>query len=255
MALNIKTIPLFASALLFVGCTTTAIDPDDRSHWTTERFYKEARTARIDGDYDQAINLYEELEARFPYGRFAEQAQLDTAYVYYLQRNAPLTLSSANRFIRLHPTHPRVDYAWYLKGLVAFASDKSWLGRFNRTADLADRDPALARASLEAFRELIERFPESQYASDAQSRMVELLDTLAIHEVRVARFYLDRGAWVASVNRAKYVIEHYPQTDSAEDALGVMITAYTNMGLDQLATDTRRVLKQNFPNSAYLNEG
>ena len=253
MPLNKQTILLLAAALLAVGCTTTAIDPNEKSHWTTERFYKEAQNARMDGDYDEAIKLYEELEARFPYGRFAEQAQLDTAYVYYLKRNAPLTISSANRFIRLHPTHPQVDYAWYLKGLVVFASDNSWLGRFNRTADLGDRDPALARASLEAFRELIERFPQSQYASDAQNRMIELLDTLAIHEVRVARFYLNRGAWVASVNRAKFVIEHYPQTNSAEAALGVMIVAYTQMGLDDLAADAHRVLKQNFPNSAHLN--
>ncbi len=243
---------LCAAAFALAGCAAV-LDPT--RDWGPERFYAEARKHMTEGAWEQAIKLFEQLEARYPYGRYTEQAQLEIAYAHYKDGETALALAAADRFIRLHPTHPHVDYAYYLKGLINFRGEKSLLhALFNLDEEMWDRDPKSARESYNAFRELIERFPNSRYAKDAMDRMRYLLDAQARYEVSVAKFYLERGAYVAAANRCKYALENYPNTPAAEDALGIQAKAYKLLGLTKLADDAVRVLRLNFPDSRYLKE-
>jgi len=248
-----RFLPFLAlAALLATGCASVT---DPTRDWTAERFYQEARAKMEEGNWPEAIRLYEQLEARYPYGRYSEQAQLELAYVHYKDQEPELAIAAADRFIRMHPTHPHVDYAYYLKGIVHFRGEKSLIHTlFGFDQAMWDRDPRSARESYNAFRELVERFPQSRYAADARDRMRYLLDVQARYEVSVARFYFDRGAYVAAVNRCKYALENYPRTPAVEDALGIQAKAYRLMGLPELAADTVRVLRMNFPESRYLKE-
>ncbi len=241
------------SALLLSGCA--GLDEDETKNWTPERLYSEAKEKMDDGDYTAAIKYLEKLEARYPYGRLAEQAQLEAAYAYYKDDEPALAIAAAERFIRLHPTHPNVDYAYYLRGLVNFHGEKSfvnWL--FGAKDDLAERDAKGIREAYLAFKELVERFPHSRYAEDSTKRMAYLFEAQARHEIHVARYYYSRGAYVAAVNRSKYALENFPQTLATEDALGIQVMAYKRMGLDALYSDTMRVLRLNFPQSRYIAE-
>jgi len=242
------------SAFLLAGCAAFSQE-DETKGWSVQKLYTEAKSQLDDGDYEAAIKYYEKLEARYPYGRYAEQAQLEVAYAHYKNEEPALAIAAADRFIRLHPTHPSVDYAYYLKGLVNFHDDRNlvnWL--FGAKDDLAERDPKGMREAYLAFKELVERFPRSRYAEDSIRRMAYLFEAQARHEIQVARFYYDRGAYVAAVNRCKNALEAYPQTPSVEDALGLLAMAYKRMGMEALYADTLRVLKLNFPGSRYLAE-
>lgn len=223
--------------------------PDDT---TAQVYYESANEKLRAGNYNQAIPLYQSLEARYPYGKYAEQAQLEIAYAYYKARELPLAIGAAERFVRLHPTHPSVDYAYYLKGLASFDEDTSFLGRFTGADDLTERDARGAQDAFDAFRELTSKFPDSQYAEDSLQRMKYLFGVLANHEISIADYYLRRGAYVAVVNRAKHVVENYQRTPAVEDALGLMAQAYDAMGMADLRDDTLRVLETNFPGSRYL---
>jgi len=234
------------------GCSMLHKAADEQATWSARKFYTEAKTALNDGKYESAIKLYEQLEARFPYGKYAVQAQLEVGYAYYKADQRELGLAAVNRFLRLHPTHKNAAYAQYLKGLISFTEDRTFLGKFAGNADLSDRDPSAAREAYQAFKRLVERYPQSPYAEEARKRMGYLLNAQARHEVIVARYYLKRQAYVAAVNRSKTVIKQFSQAPAVEDALGVMIKAYQQMGLPDLAKDTRRVLKKNFPQSHYL---
>jgi outer membrane protein assembly factor BamD len=245
------TLPVLLIALLLGGCAGLSDDPT--KNWTPEQLYREAKDKMADGDYATAIKHFEALEARYPYGRYAEQAQLEIAYAYYKHDEPALAIAAAERFIRLHPTHPNVDYAYYLKGLVNFRLERTFLDWVTGgTDDLSDRDPKGAREAYNAFKELIERFPRSRYAEDAAARMAYLFDIQAKYEVKVAQFYYRKGAYVAAVNRCKQALENYPRTPSIEDALGIQALSYQQMGLTKLKNDTERVLKLNFPQSRYL---
>ncbi|HEC13919.1 MAG TPA: outer membrane protein assembly factor BamD [Acidiferrobacteraceae bacterium] len=229
---------------------------NDKTHdWSAQQFYNAGKDSLNDGDYEDAIKYYEGLEARYPYGRYAQQAQIEIAYAYYKFGEPESAIAAADRFIRLHPTHPNVDYTYYLKGLAHFSTKRGFLDRFAGEPDLSDRDPQGVRAAFESFRELVNRYPNSRYAIDAADRMAYLLNALARHDIRVAQYYMDRGAYVAVINRSKHVIENYQRAPAVEDALGMMATAYLNIGLNKLAADTTRVLKKNFPNSVYLKSG
>jgi len=245
----------FLVVIAVIALTACASVLDPTKDWPPERFYQEAREQLVQGNWLEAIKYFELLEARYPYGPHTEQAQLELIYAHYKDNETPLALAAADRFIRLHPTHPNVDYAYYLKGLISFRGEKSLIhALFGFEEDMWDRDPKGARESYNAFRELVERFPKSRYANDAADRMRYLVDAQARYEVHVAQFYLDRGAYVAAVNRCKYALENYPQTPALEDALGIQAKAYRLMGLTQLADDTVRVLRMNFPGSRYLQE-
>ncbi|MCG6873152.1 MAG: outer membrane protein assembly factor BamD [Gammaproteobacteria bacterium] len=241
-----------ALAMTVSACSLLKNKSDDTTKWSAQRYYSEAEDAMKRKDYEEAIKHFEALEARYPYGRYAEQAQIETAYAYYKSGEPQSAVDAADRFIRLHPTHPNVDYAYYLKGLSHFSTKRTLIERLGGEMDLSDRDPQAARQGFESFSELTARFPNSRYAADARARMLYLLNALARHDVRVARFYLAQAAYVATVNRCKHVIETYQRAPAVEDALGVMAYAYSRMGLPKLSEDTLRVLKTNFPSSGYL---
>lgn len=244
-------LPLALSTWL-AGCAKDGADPT--KDWSAERFYTEAKKALDNSNYAAAIKHFETLEARYPYGPYAEQAQLDIAYAYYKSDDAVSAIAAAERFIRLHPTHPNVDYAYYIKGLAHVNDQSIFLSRLFDKSGLSDRDPKAAQEGFATFREVVTRFPQSRYAADAGYRMQQLLDILSKNEIHVAEYYLSREAYVAAVNRCKYVIEHYQRTTAIEDALGIQALAYQKMGLSQLRDDTLRVLQQNFPSSRYLKE-
>ncbi|MDH5632870.1 MAG: outer membrane protein assembly factor BamD [Gammaproteobacteria bacterium] len=245
---------VIAASLLISACATTEEDPT--KDWSPQRFYVEAKNAFAAGNKETAIKYFEQLEARYPYGRYAEQAQLEVAYVYYKHEEPELALSAANRFIRLHPTHANIDYVYYLKGLINFNNRGGTLGRMlGIETDVADRDPRAAREAFNTFRELVNKFPRSRYAPDARKRAAYLLDSLARHEIKVAQYYLKRKAHTATLNRCKIILEKYQRTRSVEDALGIMAVTYGEIGLDDLRKDTLRVLSKNFPNSDYLKAG
>lgn len=244
---------LLCAVLLFLaGCA--GLDKDPTKDWSVERFYTEAKTALKEGNYTTAIKHFETLEARYPYGPYAEQAQLEVAYAYYKDQEMASAIAAADRFIRMHPTHAHVDYAYYLKGLANFNDQPNAFERFFTNQDLSVRDPRGMRDAYDAFHELVQRFPNSRYAEDSRNRMVYLVNFLAKSEINVARFYYSHRAYVATVNRTKYVIERYQRTPSVEDALGLQAMAYQKMGMESLKTDTLRVLEKNFPNSRYIKE-
>jgi outer membrane protein assembly factor BamD len=224
---------------------------DPKTGWTAEKLYSEAKDALDGGQYDLAIKRYEILEARFPYGRYSQQGQLEIAYAYYKQNEQASAVAAAERFVKLHPNSPNVDYAHYLKGLATFNEDLGMFGRMARQ-DRTERDPKSARESFDAFKELVQRYPDSRYAPDALARMKYLINALASHEVHVARYYMKRGAYVAAANRAQYALKNYPQAPAQEEALLIMIQAYDVLGMPELRDDAKRILRKNFPDSAQL---
>jgi len=240
-----RSVALFA--LLLAACSF--IDKHDPTGWSAEKLYREAKGALEGGQYDLAIKHFETLEARFPYGRYSQQGQLEIAYAYYKQNEQASAVAATDRFVKLHPNHPNVDYAYYLKGLVYFNEDLGLLGKVSRQ-DRTERDPKSARESFDAFKELVQRYPESKYAPDALARMKYLVNALASHEVHVARYYMKRGAYVAAANRAQYALKNYPQAPAQEEALLIMIQAYDVLGMPELRNDAERILRKNFPDSA-----
>jgi len=204
------------------------------------------------GSWETAVEILRALEAGYPYGVYAEQAQLDTIYCYYKNEDTGLALAAADRFIKLHPAHDSVDYAYYLKGLVSFNEDKSLWGKIMGLDDLSDRDSSAIHDAMVAFEEVYTLFPESQYAPESKKRVKYLNSALARHEISVANYYYSREAYVAAVNRAKVVVEEFATTPSVERALAIMMMSYENMGFADLASDSRRVLALNFPESPYL---
>lgn len=243
-----RSVALFA--LLLAACSF-ADKHDPKTGWTAEKLYSEAKDALDGGQYDLAIKRYEILEARFPYGRYSQQGQLEIAYAYYKQNEQASAVAAAERFVKLHPNSPNVDYAHYLKGLATFNEDLGMFGRMARQ-DRTERDPKSARESFDAFKELVQRYPDSRYAPDALARMKYLINALASHEVHVARYYMKRGAYVAAANRAQYALKNYPQAPAQEEALLIMIQAYDVLGMPELRDDAERILRKNFPDSAQL---
>jgi outer membrane protein assembly factor BamD len=241
-------------ALTLGGCAWFASKTDDKKNWGAAEFYKAAKAEFDNGNWDASIKLYEQLEAKYPYGRFAQQAQLEVAYAYYKQGESAQAISAIDKFAKLHPNHENLDYALYLRALVNFKEDLGPLTRLARQ-DLADRDPKAARESFEGFKELANRFPNSRYADDARERMAYLIEALARHEVTVARYYLARGAFLAAANRAQDAITRFPRSPMQKDALDVMIEAYDRMGMAELRDDARKVLAKNFPAERMAKEG
>jgi outer membrane protein assembly factor BamD len=214
-----------------------------------DRLYEMARKALDNGNYRDATMYYEQLEARFPFSNPARQAQLDLMYAYYMNREPESAIDQADQFIRENPAHPRVDYAYYIKGLVQFERNPNFIERwFN--ADLSRRPPIDARSSFQSFQTLIQRFPNSQYVDDARQRMVFLRNRLANYEVYVADYYLSRGAYVGAINRAKYAVENYDGAPQIKRALEIMAEAYRRLGMEDLAKDSERVLRENFADAS-----
>ena len=242
------------SALLAVavlaGCASTK-DDDKTAKMSPNAIYAEAKDEVSAGSYDKAIPLYEKLEGRAAGTPLAQQAQLDRAYAQYKSGDAAAAQATLDRFMKLHPASPAYDYALYLKGITNFNDN---LGMFSFVArqDLSERDQKAAKESFEAFKELINRFPESKYTPDARARMTYIVDSLAQYEVHVARYYYNRKAYVAAVNRAQSAIADYRDVPALEEALWILVRSYDALDMPQLRDDARRVLEKNYPNSAYL---
>jgi len=238
-------------AALLAGCALLPEQIDETKGWSAQRLYSEAKEAMSDGNYKTALEYLDKIQARYPFGRYAQQAQLDTIYIQYKDGEPDAALAAADRFIKTNPRHPYVDYAYYMKGLVNFERSNTLFDRLAPN-DRSKTDTATARQSYNDFSELVRKFPNSQYAEDARQRILFLHNNLAAYEANVADYYLRRGAYVAAVNRAKYVLETYARTPAVEDALGIMTQAYVKMGMPQLAADSLRVLERNYPQSPEL---
>ncbi|PKO86451.1 MAG: outer membrane protein assembly factor BamD [Betaproteobacteria bacterium HGW-Betaproteobacteria-12] len=241
-------------AIVVAGCSSLPDVVDETTGWSANRLYSEAKEAQTNGTWEQAAKLLEKLEARFPYGRYAQQAQLELGYVYWKGGEPGSALAACDRFIKLHPNHPAVDYVYYLKGLINFNEDLGLIGYIS-DQNPAERDPKAAREAFESLRELVTRFPNSKYTPDALKRMEFLVNTLASLEVNVAHYYTRRGAYIAAANRAQYAIKTYPRAPAIEEAMFILVNAYDKLGLIELRDDADRVLRKNFPDSRFFSAG
>jgi len=242
---------LSALALL-AGCSSTK--DDKTATWSPNRIYAEAKDEAGSGAYDKAVPLYEKLEGRAAGTPLAQQAQLEKAYAQYKGGDKAAAVSTIDRFLKLHPASPALDYALYLKGVINFNDDLGMFAFLTRQ-DLSERDQKAAKESFESFKELVTRFPESRYTPDARQRMNYIVNSLAQYEVHVARFYYSRGAYLAAINRAQSAIADYREVPAVEEALYIIVRSYDALGMNDLRDDAQRVLTSNYPQSTYLTQG
>ncbi len=239
-------------AALLSGCSST---PEDKTAgWSPNKIYAEAKDELSSGGYDKAIPLLEKLEGRAAGTPLAQQAQLEKAYAQYKAGEQAQAVATLDRFMKLHPASPALDYALYLKGIVNF-NDNLGLFSFVSRQDLSERDQKAAKESFESFKELAARFPDSRYTPDARQRMTYIVNSLAQYEVHVARYYYSRAAYVAAIGRAQVALTDYRDVPALEEALFIMVQSYDALGLDQLRDDSRRVLETSYPRSEYLSRG
>lgn len=241
-----------AAGLGLSGCSSPPKE-DPNSTQAVERLYADAKDDIASGSFDSAIKTLERIEGRAAGTLLAQQATLDLAYAQYRTGERAAALATLDRFIKLHPSSPALDYALYLRGLVNFNDTLGFLGSLAQQ-DLSERDQQASRDSYQAFKQLVTQFPQSRYAEDARLRMDYIVNALANYELHVARYYLRRSAFVAAANRAQQVVQEYPQSPANEEALFIMQLSYRFLGLEQLRADTERILKQNFPNSRFNEE-
>lgn len=242
-----------ATALTLTACAVPK-EEDRTAGWTVEEIYKEASDEIATGRYEDGVKLLQTLEARYPFGPYAQQAQIDMAWAHYKDGSPGLALATIDRFIKLHPNHPQMDYVYYLKGLANFNQRNTFLERLGGQ-DLSERDLKAARESFDAFKTVVTDYPTSKYTSDSQRRMRYLLNSIATGEVSVARFYYLRHAYVAAANRAQEVVRQYQTVPAVEEALYIMMRSYQELGLTDLSEGAKRVLDKNFPNSQIAKNG
>ena len=243
---------LAGAALLLSGCSST---PQDKAaDWSPNKIYSEAKDELNSGSYEKAIALFEKLEGRAAGTPLAQQAQLDKAYAQYKSGEAAQAIATLDRFIKLHPASPALDYALYLKGLVNFNDNLGLFSSLTRQ-DLAERDQKAAKESFESFKDLVTRFPASRYTPDANLRMAYIVNTLAQYEVHVARYYYSRGAYVAAINRAQLALSDYQDVPAIEEALFIIIKSYDALGMTQLRDDAQRVFTKTYPQSEFTTRG
>ena len=242
------------AALLLSACAGSDGQKDDTDIWSEAKLYSEATDKLNDGDFAKCGKYFDKLEARFPFGPYSQQAQINAAYCYWKASEQAQALVAIDRFIKLHQGSSNLDYAYYLRGLITFNDDLGWLGKFTGQ-DLSERDPQAAKDAFESFKIVVERFPNSKYAPDALDRMRYIVNSLAEADVIVARFYYQRGAYLASANRAQLVIRDYDRAPAVEEALYILYKSYQKLGMVELSNDTARVFKLNFPDSPMLETG
>ncbi len=235
---------VLAACVLAVGCASTT--KDKTASWTPERIYSEAQEELTGGSYDKAVPLLEKLEGRAAGTPLAQQAQLDKAYAHYKSSEKAQAIATLDRFIKLHPASPALDYALYLKGLVNFNDDLGMFGWISKQ-DLSERDQKAAKDSFESFRELTQRFPVSRYTPDARQRMTYIVNSLAQYEVHVARYYYQRGAYVAAIGRAQTALADYQNVPAQQEALQILVKSYDALGMTQLRDDTQRIMDASYP--------
>ena len=247
---KLSVVPVLLAASVLAGCSSLK-DEDKTATWSPNKLYAEAKDELSGGAYDKAIPLLEKLEGRAAGTPLAQQAQLDRAYAHYKSGEQAQALATLDRFIKLHPASPALDYALYLKGIVNF-NDNLGMFSFIARQDLSERDQKAAKESFEAFKELVNRFPESKYTPDARARMTYIVNSLAKYEVHVARYYYSRGAYVAAINRAQNALADYRDVPALEEALFILMRSYDALGMAQLRDDAKRVLEKSYPQSPYL---
>ena len=242
-----KSFAVIMAAFILAGCASSGSSNEELSESLSEtELYQMANSAMDDGRYTQAVKALRTLESRYPFGAFAEQAQLDIIYAYFESAEPEASQAAADRFIRLHPQHPDVDYAYYMKGLASNTASIGFLERY-LPLDTTRRDPGQARVSFNEFSELLSRFPDSKYAPDARQRMIALRNRLAEYEIHAANFYLKRKEYVAAINRGRYVVENMQQTPAVPEALSIMVEGYMHLNLPKPASDALEVLRLNYP--------
>jgi outer membrane protein assembly factor BamD len=241
------------AALVIAGvlAACSSVERDPTAKWDADRLYAEAKELMQSGNWSQARSMLEKLEARYPFGRHAQQAQMEIAYTYYKEGESAQAVTAADRFLKLNPNHPNADYVQYLKGLASFNDDLGLFGRFLEI-DPSRLDPKSMREAFDVFRELTTRWPDSKYAPDATMRMNYLINAMAQSEVNIARFYFQRGAYVAAIQRAQGAVRDFQRSPAAEEALTIIVRSYQGLGLPDMAADAERVLQQNYPNNAFL---
>jgi len=247
----VRAVGLALLALALASCSLFPEVKDETAGWSADRLYQTAHEAMMQGNYSRATKLFDQLEARYPYGRYAQQAILESAFANWRANEQAAAIAACDRFIRTYPNHPNVDYAYYLKGLVHFREDQGLIG-YVYELDLSERDPKEMRSSFAAFKELTAKFPESQYYQDSLARMRYLNNAMAMYEVKVATYYYKRGAYIASANRAQAALVNFPQTPANEKALDLLRASYTRLGMNSLAEDTQQILTRTYPDSRYL---
>ncbi|MGB0360850.1 MAG: outer membrane protein assembly factor BamD [Endozoicomonas sp.] len=248
-----RSIAVTLAALILTGCASSGSSTEEQlpESLSEADLYQVARKSIDDERYSEAVKSLRALESRYPFGAFSEQAQLDIIYTYFQSIEPEASKAAADRFIRLHPQHPDVDYAYYMKGLASHTASLGLLERY-LPLDLTRRDPGDARVSFNEFSELLNRFPESKYAADARQRMVALRNRLAEYEVHAANFYLKRKEYVAAIKRGQYVVENMQKTPAVPEALSIMIEGYQHLALTQPASEALAVLKLNYPDHSSL---
>ena len=247
---------LIILSLLVAGCASEATREErarQRARETELQLYETSQRNLRSQQWEVAIQNLQALEDNFPFGNYAEQAQLEIIYAYYRNYEFDAAIASADRFIRLHPRHRNVDFAYYYRGLASFTSGGGLFDRF-AGSDPSTRDPGQARESFAYFNQLLTLFPDSEYAPDAEKRMLYLRNLLARHEIQVANYYFKRGAYVAAINRGRNVLENYQQTPAVPDALAVVIQGYQLLGMTELMQDSLEILQLNYPNHPALDE-
>lgn len=243
---------LVGTTLLLAGCSS--VPKDETASWSPNKIYAEAKDELSSGGYDRAVVLFEKLEGRAAGTPLAQQAQVDKAYAHYKAGESAQALATLDRFMKLHPASPALDYALYLKGIINFNDDLGMFSAITRQ-DLAERDQKAAKESFESFKELVNRFPDSRYAPDATQRMNYIVNSLAQYEVHVARYYYARGAYVAAINRAQAVVTDFQGMPALEEALFIIFKSYDALGMVPLRDDAKRVLEKNYPGTDYLIRG
>lgn len=247
-----RAVGLAAMAVLMASCGS--LEKDETAGMATDKLYEEARDDASNGNWDRAAKLYERVEARAAGTPLAQQATLDLAYAYYKGGEKAQAQSTIDRFIKLNPSSPAIDYAYYLQGLINFNENLGLLGSL-AGQDLSERDQQASKDAYQSFRQLVTQFPQSRYASDAALRMNYIVNTLAQYEVHVARYYYKRRAYIAAANRAQQAVQEFQRSPAVEEALYIMAMSYDQLGLPQLRDDAQRVLSQNFPESRFLKDG
>lgn len=246
--LNKYLILLLVCVAALVGC---ASDEDEFANRGEELLWREGLRSMDVSNWPRAIAIMQQIEAQFPFGQYAAQSQLELIYAYYRNGEAEAARAAADRFIRLYPDNPNLDYAYYMRGMAFYSEDARILARWMPT-DPSKRDPGKARESFADFAQLLSRFPDSAYAVDARARMVYLRNLLASYEVHVAEFYIERQAYLSALNRARYVVENYQGAPAVPRALEIVVEMYLRMGLNELADTSLAVLRQNYPDSRQL---
>lgn len=241
-----KFLNIILVVLLLNGCSMPD-QIDVTENWSANQFYSEAKSALMDGDYEQAIKNYNALQARFPFGHYATQSQLDIIYAHYKNNEPDSAIAAADRFIELNPQNSYVDYAYYMKGIANYNRNQSIFSRI-LPSDPSERDAGAALDSFNDFAELVRRFPKSKYSADARQRMLYLRNNLAKYQIYIAQYYMRRGAYLAAANRANRVVTQFQRTDAVRGALVIMVDAYTRLGMTELADDAKRVLALNLEN-------